>query len=69
MIERTHELKIYASRHHATVRGGDLLVSLWFTSEHSMLMDLDVALSRPDVSHVDVIDCINHTTDRRYSYG
>jgi hypothetical protein len=69
MTARTHELKIYASQRHATVRGGNLILHLWFTSEHSMQMDLDVALNRSDVSHVDVIDCAEHTIKRRYAIG
>jgi len=66
-MKKTHELKIYAGQRHKRVRPGELLLHLWFVGEHVMHMDLDIALRRPDVSHVDVIDCINHKTERRYS--
>jgi hypothetical protein len=31
-----------------------------------MELDLDIALHRPDVAYVDLIDCVNHTTKRLY---
>lgn len=67
MPERTHELKIYASAKHARARHGELLLHLWHCGEHVMQMDLDIALNRPDVAYVDVIDCIKHTTDRHHA--
>ncbi len=66
MPDRTHELKIYANSHHKHARHGELLLHLWHCGEHVMQMDLDIALKRPDVAYVDVIDCINHKTERRY---
>lgn len=67
MSERAHELRIYAGRRHKSAPADSLILHLWFTSEHSMQMDLDVAMHRPDVSHVDLIDCTKHTTARIYS--
>ena len=64
--ERTHELKVYANAHHKTARLGDLVLHLWFCGGHVMELDLDIALHRPDVLCVDVIDCVNHTTKRLY---
>jgi hypothetical protein len=66
MSERTHELKIYANAHHKTVRPGELILHLWFCGGHIMELDLDIALHRPDVAYVDLIDCVNHTTKRLY---
>jgi hypothetical protein len=64
--QRTHELKLYVNAHHKHLRFGELEMHLWFIGEHVMQMDLDVALSRPDIAFVDVIDCVNHTTERVY---
>lgn len=63
----THELKLYANWKHATAKYGDVVLHLWFEGETSMEIDLDVAIERPDIAYVDVIDCINHTATRRYS--
>lgn len=65
-MSKTHELKIYANNRHKHYRHGDLLLHLWFDGEHVMQMDLDVALRRSDVAYVDVIDCVNYTTERKY---
>jgi hypothetical protein len=63
---RTHELRIYANSHHKHAKFGELLLHLWFRSEHSMQMDLDIALNRRDVAYVDLIDCEKFTTERKY---
>ena len=64
--DRTHELKVYAGSHHKHARFGDLILHLWFVGGHVMELDLDIALHRPDVAYVDVIDCVKHTTERLY---
>jgi len=64
MSERTHELRIFANAQHKMARPGELILHLWFIGKHSMELDLDIALHRPDVAYVDLIDCINHTTKR-----
>lgn len=64
--DRTHELRIYASSRHKTQRHGVLITHLWFIGETTMQIDLDIALARDNVAYVDVIDCINHTTERQY---
>lgn len=64
MTDRTHELKIYAGQQHKHARPGEMILHLWFCGEQVMQMDLDIALRRSDVSYVDVIDCVNHTTRR-----
>lgn len=64
--DRTHELKVYAGSHHKHARFGDLILHLWFVGGHVMELDLDIALHRPDVAYVDVIDCKQHTTKRLY---
>jgi hypothetical protein len=69
MSQITHELKIYANHLHKTARHGELVLHLWFKGSTTMELDLDIALHRPDVAHVDLIDCINHTTKRLYNYG
>jgi hypothetical protein len=66
MIRPTHELKIYANAHHKRARFGELLLHLWFDGETTMQMDLDIALRRNNVAYVDLIDCVNHTTNRIY---
>jgi hypothetical protein len=66
MSNRTHELKIYANAHHRTARPGALILHLWFCGGHVMELDLDIALHRPDVAYVDLIDCVEHTTKRLY---
>ena len=64
--ERTHELRIYAGSHHKTAKFGELILHLWFFGGHVMELDLDIAMHRPDVSYVEVIDCKQHTTKRLY---
>jgi hypothetical protein len=64
--DRTHELKIYANGQHKTAQAGDLILHLWFVGGHVMELDLDIALHRPDVAYVDVVDCKQHTTKRLY---
>jgi hypothetical protein len=64
--ERTHELKIYANAQHKTARPGELILPLWFRGGHVLELDLDIALHRPDVAYVDVIDRLQHTTKRLY---
>src|ERR1700744_2227698 len=64
--ERTHELKIYANAHHKSARPGELILHLWFCGGRVMELDLDIALHRPDVAYVDLIDCLKHTTERLY---
>jgi hypothetical protein len=64
--DRTHELKVYANAHHKTARAGDLILHLWFVGAHVMELDVDIALTRPDVGYVEVIDCLKHTTKRLY---
>lgn len=66
MRERTHELKVFANAHHKTARSGELILHLWFIGSFGMELDLDIALHRPDVGCVDVIDCVKHTTERLY---
>jgi hypothetical protein len=56
MSDRTHEMKIYANGRHQRARDGELLLHLWFRGEHSMQMDRDIALARPDVGRVELID-------------
>ena len=65
--DRTHELKIFANAHHKTAQAGDLILHLWFVGETTMRLDLEIALDRPDVGYVDLIDCRKHTTRRMYS--
>jgi hypothetical protein len=64
--DRTHELKIYANAQHKTAQAGELILHLWFRGCHNLGLDLDIALHRPDVAYVDVIDCVEHTTERLY---
>lgn len=64
--DRTHELKVFANAQHKTAQWGELILHLWFVGGHVMELDLDIALYRPDVSYVEVIDCKNHTTKRLY---
>jgi len=56
MSDRTHEMKIYANGRHKRARDGELLLHLRFRGEHSMQMDRDIALARPDVGRVELID-------------
>ena len=65
----THALKIYANGQHKHARRGELLMHLVFDGETTMQMDLDIALKRPDVDCVDVIDCRSHTTQRIHANG
>ena len=67
MRGRTHELKLYANWKHEGTQFGDMVLHLRFDGEASMEMDLEIALERPDIAYVDVIDCVNHTTVRRYT--
>lgn len=62
----THSLKIYANNRHRRAAQGDLLLHLCFRGEHVMQMDLDIASARKDVAYVDVIDCVKHTSVRKY---
>jgi hypothetical protein len=59
---RTHELILYASAQHRTP--GAMILHLWFDGEATLQMDVQVALRRPDVAYVEIIDCIQHTTKR-----
>ena len=45
------ELKMYLPEN----KGGELLLHLWFTAEHSFQMDLDVALKRRERGEVGMI--------------
>jgi hypothetical protein len=66
MTRDLFELKLYANSHHRLARHSELILHIWFRSEHSMQMDLDIAMQRRDVAYIDVIDCVKHTTQRRY---
>lgn len=63
---KTHELKIYANNKHCRAKEGELILYLWFVGETTMKMDLDIALHRPDVAYVDLIDLQKYTTERLF---
>lgn len=66
IVGKTHELILYAGRKHECGVPGTVVLHLWFRGESIMRFDLEIALERDDISHVDVVDCVNHTTIRKY---
>lgn len=59
--DRIAEIKVYDPPN----KGGGLLMHLWFRSEHSRDMDLEIFLERRqrgEVGRIVLIDCVNFTT-------
>ncbi len=67
MSQGDYEIKAYyANRPDQGKRYGQLAMHTWHIGEHSRDMEVDVFLGRDDIAYIEVIDCINHTTTRRY---
>jgi len=67
-MSNAYELKLYANwEHKQGKKYGDMVMHIWCEDLSTMEDDLDIAIERPDIAYIDVIDVANGTTTRRYT--